>query len=543
MIRARLLCEEKCNAQVKEEKPHKAEIEFAFKGDKGDDGNGIAGAVLNEDYTLTLKFTDGTEFTTPIPIRGKDGEKGSRGIGIVETIWNDNGTITYVYDDGSAWTTPESVKGEPGTPGGKGDTGNGISSAYLNPETYTLTLTYTNGQSYTTPPIRGEKGDIGATGVGIANTKWNTDGTITYTYSNGSTFTTPYLKGEPGQPGTPGEDGKPGQRGIGIKSSRWNADGTVTYTYDDDSTFTTGYLKGEQGEPGQMSPEQIAQLNDAVEKVAQLDEKVDQLELFKFPNANIIGEPLIENGNISRFSANDYLVFPFVVDVKNNPFVITMCFTTGADVNAQQNILDSYFGMALAIQNGRGIMALSSNGTGWDIGLVVGTIPLQPNSTYYAKVSWDGLAYRTALSTDGITYIDDMYAGTTAGLYPTTMYIGASPNIFGAGSAHPFGGTINMNKCSLSVAGLDVWQGMDDAGLSTRADLSLSNLDAEGEKRFTERYTKTEADAKFALKTELPTVPTNVSAFTNDSHYATETFVAEEFARQLALIDGNEVAY
>lgn len=254
---------------------------------------------------------------------------------------------------------------------------------------------------------------------------------------------------------------------------------------------------------------------------AYVDDIVEDLRLFKFPNATIVGEPLIENGNISRFSVSDYLVFPFVVDVRNRPFVITMCFTTGADVTTQQNILDSYFGMALAIQNGRGIMALSSNGTNWDIGLVTGVIPLEPNKTYYAKISWDGTAYRTALSQDGIAYTDDMYAATTSGLYPTTMYIGASPNIFGAGSAHPFGGTINLNKCHLSVAGLEVWQGMDDAGLSTRADLSLSNLDAEGERRFSERYTKNEADGKFALKTDIPTVPTNVGDFTNDAGYLT----------------------
>lgn len=36
-------------------------------------GNGIASAQLNQDYTLTLTFTDGTSFTTPISIRGATG--------------------------------------------------------------------------------------------------------------------------------------------------------------------------------------------------------------------------------------------------------------------------------------------------------------------------------------------------------------------------------------------------------------------------------------------------------------------------------------
>lgn len=42
---------------------------------KGDTGNGISSAILNDDYTLTLTFTDGTTYTTP-SIRGEKGEKG-----------------------------------------------------------------------------------------------------------------------------------------------------------------------------------------------------------------------------------------------------------------------------------------------------------------------------------------------------------------------------------------------------------------------------------------------------------------------------------
>ena len=42
---------------------------------KGDTGNGISSVVLNNDYTLTLTFTDGTTYTTP-SIRGEKGEQG-----------------------------------------------------------------------------------------------------------------------------------------------------------------------------------------------------------------------------------------------------------------------------------------------------------------------------------------------------------------------------------------------------------------------------------------------------------------------------------
>ena len=52
-----------------------------FDGPQGDDGNGITSALLNADYTLTISFDDGTEYTTP-SIRG---QVGAKGVGI-ETI-------------------------------------------------------------------------------------------------------------------------------------------------------------------------------------------------------------------------------------------------------------------------------------------------------------------------------------------------------------------------------------------------------------------------------------------------------------------------
>ena len=46
----------------------------------------------------------------------------------------------------------------------RGNTGNGIASAELNSD-YTLTLTFTDGTSYTTPSIRGAQGPQGPSGT------------------------------------------------------------------------------------------------------------------------------------------------------------------------------------------------------------------------------------------------------------------------------------------------------------------------------------------------------------------------------------------
>lgn len=62
-------------------------------------GNGIASAVLNDDYTLTLNFTDGTSFTSS-SIRGETGN------GIDDIVLNNDFTLTITYTDGESYTTP-----------------------------------------------------------------------------------------------------------------------------------------------------------------------------------------------------------------------------------------------------------------------------------------------------------------------------------------------------------------------------------------------------------------------------------------------------
>lgn len=78
------------------------------KGDKGDTGNtgatgnGISSVLLNQDYTLTIFFTDGTSYTTG-SIRGAQGQQGEKG------------------DTGSQG--PQGIQGIQGETGAKGDTG------------------------------------------------------------------------------------------------------------------------------------------------------------------------------------------------------------------------------------------------------------------------------------------------------------------------------------------------------------------------------------------------------------------------------------
>ena len=68
------------------------------KGEKGDTGNGISSIVENDNYTLTINYTNGESFTTG-NIRGEKGEKGDRGDAVIVNVSESalivEGTNTY----------------------------------------------------------------------------------------------------------------------------------------------------------------------------------------------------------------------------------------------------------------------------------------------------------------------------------------------------------------------------------------------------------------------------------------------------------------
>lgn len=221
------------------------------------------------------------------------------------------------------------------------------------------------------------------------------------------------------------------------------------------------------------------------EALVPLSEQIEQIQLAKNPNLSIIGDLTINSGNVSGFSNANYLQFPYVWDFNNYEWSLKFQFTTSSDVTTQQNIIDSYYGIAVAIQSGHFVVSISSNGSSWDIGTTTGTYTVEAETTYTLQLSWDGSDYKLAYSLDETTFTDDVTITSSVVHNATQEFVGGSPDLFGAGTAHPFDGAINLNKWQLTVNGLIVWYGMDDIGLASRANVSLNNLDSVGEARFT----------------------------------------------------------
>ena len=141
--------------------PETGAVTLVFGIPIGATGKGITSVTLNQDYTLTFNYSDGTSDTTG-SVRGQRGEKGDTGNGISDIHLNQDYTLTITFTDGNPVTVGP-IRGEKGE---KGDTGKGISSVVLNAD-YTLTFNYTDGTHSDTGSVRGQQGEKGNTGDSI----------------------------------------------------------------------------------------------------------------------------------------------------------------------------------------------------------------------------------------------------------------------------------------------------------------------------------------------------------------------------------------
>lgn len=273
------------------------------KGDKGDTGNGIASAVLNADYTLTLTFTDGTSYTTP-PIRGATGATGADG------------------DDGFSPTATVTKSGK------------------------VATISITDKAGTTTAQVSdGADGDDGYSPVASVS-KSGKVATISITDKTGTTTAT-VSDGQDGSPGAPGADGfSPtiavstipgghrltitdvngvkrydvlnGNSGNGIASiEKTGTSGlvdTYTITYTDETTTTFTVTNGQNGAAaGFGTPTATVDANVGTPSVSVTASGADTEKVFSFAFHNLKGQPG-QNGT-TPVKGTDYFTDAEIADI------------------------------------------------------------------------------------------------------------------------------------------------------------------------------------------------------------------------------------
>ena len=165
-------------------------------GLKGDTGIGIASVVLNNDYTLTFTYTDGTTYTSG-SVQGPKGdafEYSDFTPEQLEALTGPQGPVGPAGADGQPGPAgADGAQGPQGIQGDAGPSGVGIASVTQGVEDNTVRITLTNGTYYeveldTIQGPQGEKGD-------------------TFTYSDLTPAQIASLKGAKGDTGAQGSAG------------------------------------------------------------------------------------------------------------------------------------------------------------------------------------------------------------------------------------------------------------------------------------------------------------------------------------------------
>lgn len=189
-----------------------------FDGTPGADG-GYYTIDLEQlsSQNVKISFTpsrDGMPSILPEVITLPQGPQGDPGTSPTVSVSAITGGHRITITDANGTKTIDVMDGEDGDPG---KAGNGIKSAVLNAD-YTLTLTFDDGTSYTTPSIRGTNGADGRGIKSIAKTSGTgaagTTDTYTITYTDNTTSTFTVYNGKNGANGSPGANGYTPVKGV-----------------------------------------------------------------------------------------------------------------------------------------------------------------------------------------------------------------------------------------------------------------------------------------------------------------------------------------
>lgn len=179
-------------------------------------------------------------------------------------------------------------------------------------------------------------------------------------------------------------------------------------------------------------------------------------------NVELVGDLTETNGVLSGFSKTSYAKLPKVFAPKNDwDWVIKI--TTGDDVTTNQRIIsgvyNKYTGFELEIDASKFKIRLGTGSSSYGIANgLAGLHTVQPNTTYWVRVSFDGAVYLMDYSLDGDSYRNDWSKTSTSIIY------GGDFKALGydlPDAQYPFLGTIDLSESYVNIEGVRWWSGSE----------------------------------------------------------------------------------
>ena len=197
----------------------------------------VSGAVAN--------WNPVTKVLTVPTIKGDKGDAGDS-LTVSSIAAGPNGTFVWSFSDGTTYTTP-SLKGNKGDKGDKGDSGDPLTVSTIVPKPDgSFVWTFSDGTVYTTPSLKGERGLQGLPGLpGPIGNDLKIDtiihqggGIFLCKFSDGTEYITPSLLGPKGEPGLPGQRGLQGISVHHMKGTNTTDPNGVFGTFGELDTYT-----------------------------------------------------------------------------------------------------------------------------------------------------------------------------------------------------------------------------------------------------------------------------------------------------------------
>ena len=150
--------------------------------------------------------------------------------------------------------------------------------------------------------------------------------------------------------------------------------------------------------------------------------------LYMKPNANIIGNIIVDDKYVKNFNNSSYLVMNDMFNPEQYNWEIMFKFRTGGTLSGQyiSSTSTSASGVEYGVDSSKFKVWIGSNGTAHDImGGLVGTHTVKTNTDYWTRISFDGTYYKFEYSNDGINYYTDIQVEKPGVyIYPDYMMIG-----------------------------------------------------------------------------------------------------------------------